>query len=63
LSRERGVESEPVLLDAVGERTAEVIVSQSKDWNTDLIVMGTHGRRGFHRLAMRFGLRSQRKEK
>jgi len=27
------------------------IVTQSEEWEVDLIVMGTHGRRGFRRLA------------
>ena len=28
------------------------LVDQAKQWNADLIVMGTHGRRGLRRLAL-----------
>lgn len=31
-------------------RIAEAIVEEAKDWAADLIVLGTHGRRGFSRL-------------
>jgi nucleotide-binding universal stress UspA family protein len=31
---------------------ADEIVKQAKEWLADLIVMGTHGRRGLERLAM-----------
>jgi nucleotide-binding universal stress UspA family protein len=52
LSRERGVEADQVLVDSIGEPAAGWIVTQSKEWEADLIVMGTHGRRGFRRLAI-----------
>jgi nucleotide-binding universal stress UspA family protein len=29
-----------------------LIVAQAKEWPADLIVMGTHGRRGIRRLAL-----------
>lgn len=31
-------------------RIAEVIVEEAKEWPADLLVIGTHGRRGFSRL-------------
>lgn len=31
-------------------RVAEVIIEEAKDWPADLLVIGTHGRRGFSRL-------------
>lgn len=31
-------------------RIAEVIVEEAKEWSADLLVIGTHGRRGFSRL-------------
>jgi nucleotide-binding universal stress UspA family protein len=49
LSAEQGVASEDVMVDAIGEPAAGWIVTQSKEWEADLIVMGTHGRRGFRR--------------
>lgn len=41
-----------VLLESIGGRAADLIVDQAKQWNADLIVMGTHGRRGLRRLAL-----------
>ena len=43
---------ETVLLDNFGGRAADMIVDQAKQWPADLIVMGTHGRRGVSRLVM-----------
>jgi nucleotide-binding universal stress UspA family protein len=51
-ARERGVQTETVLLDQVAARVADLILEQAKTWPADLIVMGTHGRRGLSRLAM-----------
>ena len=31
-------------------RVAEIIVEEAKEWPADLLVIGTHGRRGFSRL-------------
>jgi nucleotide-binding universal stress UspA family protein len=47
-----GVHSESLLREVTNERVAEVIVDQAKQHQCDLIVMGTHGRRGFNRIAM-----------
>jgi nucleotide-binding universal stress UspA family protein len=47
-----GVHCETVLREVTGKRVAEVIVDQTKVHACDLILMGTHGRRGFSRLAM-----------
>jgi nucleotide-binding universal stress UspA family protein len=47
-----GLESECVLIESRGERTAAMILAQAKEWPADLIVMGTHGRRGLIRLAL-----------
>jgi nucleotide-binding universal stress UspA family protein len=44
------VESE--LVETIGGRTADFIVDQAKQWPADLIVTGTHGRRGLPRLAL-----------
>ena len=42
-----GVKAEPHLVEARGERVADTILAQARDSGCDLIVMGTHGRRGF----------------
>ncbi len=52
LVRQQGVECETALLESVGGPAADFIVSQAEEWPADLIVMGTHGRRGLRRLAM-----------
>lgn len=46
------LESQTELLETVGGRVADLIVEQAKQWPADLIVMGTHGRRGLSRLAL-----------
>lgn len=50
--REHALEPEGSLLESIGERAADLIVEQAKQWPADLIVMGTHGRRGLRRLAL-----------
>jgi len=49
---EVGVHGESLLREVTNERVADVIVNQAKQHSCDLIVMGTHGRRGFSRIAM-----------
>jgi nucleotide-binding universal stress UspA family protein len=49
---EAGVDCETVVVDARTSRAADVIVEQAGRCGCDLIVMGTHGRRGLKRLAM-----------
>lgn len=50
--REQSLHPEEVLLECWGRRTADVIIEQAEKWPADLIVMGTHGRRGLRRLAL-----------
>jgi nucleotide-binding universal stress UspA family protein len=40
------------LLESIGGPTADLIVAQAAQGHVDLIVMGTHGRRGLRRVAM-----------
>jgi nucleotide-binding universal stress UspA family protein len=47
-----GLESESVILETAGGRAADAIVAEAKAWGADLIVLGTHGRRGARRLVM-----------
>lgn len=48
--RSAGVEVDDRLVEALGERAGEVIVAEANDWPAQLIVCGTHGRRGLKRL-------------
>jgi nucleotide-binding universal stress UspA family protein len=52
LARKRGIKAETVLHELHLGRVADRIVSESAKWRADLIVMGTHGRRGIGRLVM-----------
>jgi nucleotide-binding universal stress UspA family protein len=41
-----------MLLDDLVSRVSEVVVEQAKVWRADLIVLGTHGRRGVGRFLL-----------
>ncbi len=47
-----GVACDSVLLETLTGPAAELILRQAKKARVDLIVMGTHGRRGLRRLVM-----------
>jgi nucleotide-binding universal stress UspA family protein len=48
----QSVEAQSVLLESIGGRAADLIMDQVKEWQPELIVMGTHGRRGVRRMVM-----------
>ena len=41
-----------VIIDTLGHRVYERIEEEAKSWPADLIVIGTHGRRGVNRLVL-----------
>jgi nucleotide-binding universal stress UspA family protein len=47
-----GLVVETLLIESMGGPVAALIIAQAKAWPADLIVMGTHGRKGLGRLAM-----------
>jgi len=47
-----GVSAESVLRESGGIRVSEAILDEANAWAADLIVMGTHGRRGISHLAL-----------
>jgi nucleotide-binding universal stress UspA family protein len=49
---EQGVKAEVILRDLTQGRVADVIVELAKETACDLIVLGTHGRRGLRRLML-----------
>jgi nucleotide-binding universal stress UspA family protein len=51
-ARAAGARPETVLVEDCGGRVADAIVQQAKRWRADLIVMGTHGRRGVKRVLL-----------
>ncbi len=46
------VEAESDLSESFGLRVADVITRVARRWRADLLVIGTHGRRGMNRLLM-----------
>jgi len=52
LVRKNGLACDTVLLETLTGPAAEPIVRQARKWRADLIVIGTHGRRGLKRLLM-----------
>ena len=51
-AQREGVKTDSVLLDSVGGPASDAILGEAKAWSADLVVMGTHGRRGLARLVM-----------
>lgn len=51
-ARERGAVVEVELVERIGGYAADSIIDVAQAWAADLIVMGTHGRRGLRRLAL-----------
>ena len=45
-----GCTPQRILIESDTKRLANMIVDAANQWNADLLVMGTHGRRGFERL-------------
>ncbi len=52
LALDAGVDAEVCMREITSQRVADVVVDEAKHRACDLIVMGTHGRRGFSRLAL-----------
>lgn len=51
-ARDAGIEAKTHLsvIETLGHRVAEMIVAEAERWPADLVVIGTHGRRGIHHL-------------
>ena len=47
-----GLEVDGVLSDSFAGRVCDLVIAQAATWKADLIVLGTHGRRGVGRLFM-----------
>jgi nucleotide-binding universal stress UspA family protein len=45
-------EASVITIDALNQRIPEAIADDAEAWSADLIVIGTHGRRGFTRLLL-----------
>ena len=51
-ARKGGVQVESVMRESTEHRVSYKILDEAKTWGADLIVMGTHGRRGLSHLAL-----------
>jgi len=51
-AKKHGVKADTVLYEVLIGRVADRIVREAAKWHADVIVMGTHGRRGIGRLVM-----------
>jgi nucleotide-binding universal stress UspA family protein len=40
------------LVESLGDRVTDMVLDQSRQWNADVIVIGSHGRRGWDRALM-----------
>ena len=50
--RDAGIVADSRLIEALGTEAGECIIEQMAAWPADLIVCGTHGRRGIRRILM-----------
>jgi nucleotide-binding universal stress UspA family protein len=47
-----GIVVESILLEALSGRVGDLVLEEAAHWQADLIVIGTHGRRGVRRLLL-----------
>nr|WP_294838468.1 universal stress protein [uncultured Methylotenera sp.] len=52
IARQSEVSADSVIVESIGERVSSLIIKQAEEWPADLVVMGTHGLRGFARFMM-----------
>lgn len=56
--RYSGVEGDTHLMETPGKRLGEAVAEESSAWDADLVVVGTHGRRGLSRVLLGSGAES-----
>lgn len=52
LAARHGIKAESKLIESFTGNVAEIVVGDARKWRADLIVMGTHGRRGFSHMVL-----------
>lgn len=58
MAKAAGVEADTKLIDFPGVRLGETVAQEAKAFEADLVVVGTHGRRGFSRALLGSGAES-----
>ncbi len=51
-AEKQGLKAEAYMVESRGRPVSDVILDEVRKWRADLIVMGTHGRRGVNRLLL-----------
>lgn len=52
LAQQQGAEVEAELVETIGAKACDCIIAAARNWPADIIIMGTHGRRGLQRMAV-----------
>jgi nucleotide-binding universal stress UspA family protein len=55
IAKAAGVKADSKLVDDIGLRLGETVAKEAADWQADLVVVGTHGRRGMGRVLLGSG--------
>lgn len=55
IAKASGVPADSRLVEVPGRRLGEVIAEEARAWEADLVVVGTHGRRGVERVLLGSG--------
>lgn len=56
--RSAGIDGETHLRESAGKRLGEVVADEAAEWKADIVVVGTHGRRGLSRVLLGSGAES-----
>jgi len=55
MAKSAGVPADGKLVETAGRRLGELVAEEARNWEADLVVVGTHGRRGMSRILLGSG--------